>query len=124
MLALSEAGARGMAILQDAGPAIERRTVGDANLPWPPRGVVLELLTLLQFSTNLIIVPRCLICLAPIHQPTSCAESARPPPRNNPAPSWRGPPRTSTCNSPRCKNFHGSATHARTKERTSTRSAT
>jgi hypothetical protein len=37
-----------------------------------------------------------LICHAPpIPSPTSCAASARPLPNNNPAPSFRGPPRTS-----------------------------
>ena len=63
------------------------------------------------------------ICHAPpIPSPTSCAASARPLPNNNPAP-FRGPPRTSACSSLRCRNFHVNATRARTRERTSTRSA-
>jgi len=64
------------------------------------------------------------VCHAPsIPSSTSRAADARPLPNNNPAPSCRRPPRTSTCNSRRCRNFHDNATRARTRERTSIRSA-
>src|SRR6185437_13033111 len=57
---------------------------------------------------------------APIPQPTSCAASARPLPNNNPAPSFRHPPRTSACSSVRGRNLHDNAFRARTRESTST----
>jgi hypothetical protein len=59
----------------------------------------------------------------PIPLPTSCSASARPLPNNSPALSYRGPPRTSACSPVRCRNLHDNAFRARTRERTSTRSA-
>src|SRR6266571_8646316 len=59
----------------------------------------------------------------PIPPATSCAASARPLPNNNPAPSCRHPPRTSACSPVRGKNLRDNAFRARTRERTSTRSA-
>src|ERR1700733_1262712 len=59
----------------------------------------------------------------PTPLPTSCSASARPLPNNSPALSYRGSPRTSACSPVRCRNLHDNASRARTRERTSTRSA-